>query len=142
MQDHTIDTLQSLLRGEISAAETYKQALDKLGDDPTAMNLRQIHIDHREAANTLRIHVRQHGGKPDQDSGVWGYFAKAVEGAATLVGNAAAIKALKEGEEQGRSDYETAVQDPEMPNDCRTLIASRLLPQTESHIATLDRLLA
>jgi uncharacterized protein (TIGR02284 family) len=138
---HTLDTLNTLLRGEIAATETYQQALEKLGNDPHAMNLRQIHVDHREAANELREHVRMHGGKPDQSSGAWGAFAKLVQGTATIFGTPAALKALKEGEEHGKSDYEGAIQDEEMPPECRTLIASKLLPQTESHIATLHRLL-
>src|SRR5436305_622331 len=92
------DTLNSLLRGELSATETYQQALAKVGTEPGAAELRQIHDEHREAANTLRIHVHQHDGKPDQGSGAWGAFAKAVEGTAKVFGNTAALKALKEGE--------------------------------------------
>lgn len=139
--DHTVSTLNSLLRGELSATETYQQALEKLGGDPRALNLRQIHVDHREAANTLRQHVHMMGGEPDQDSGAWGTFAKAIEGSAAAFGAGAALSALKQGEEHGRSEYEKVLQDEEMPEECRTLIASRLLPQTDQHIATLDRLL-
>src|SRR5690242_15871808 len=95
------DTLNGLLRGELSATETYQQALAKVGDEAGAEQLRRIHREHREAANTLRQHVHMYGGKPDQDSGAWGAFAKAVEGAAKLFGNDAALKALKEGEEKG-----------------------------------------
>jgi uncharacterized protein (TIGR02284 family) len=138
----TVATLNSLLRGEIAATETYQQAFAKLGADPIAMNLRQIHVDHREAANTLREHVHTHGGKPDQASGVWGTFAKLLEGTATAFGATAALKALKEGEERGKADYEAVLQDAAMPTECKTLISSKLLPQTDSHIATLHRLLA
>src|SRR3954447_3421005 len=103
--EHTLKTLNSLLRGEIAATETYQQAFAKLGDDPMTMNLRQIHVDHREAANELRQHVHSHGGKPDQGSGAWGAFAKVFEGTAKTFGAATAIKALKEGEEHGKADY-------------------------------------
>jgi len=140
--EHTIATLNSLLRGEVAATETYQQALEKLGGDPRAMNLRQIHVDHREAANELRQHVRSHGGQPDQGSGAWGEFAKLVEGSAAVFGAPSALKALKEGEEHGKSEYEQVAGDSDMPEECRTLVASKLLPQTESHIKTLDRLLA
>lgn len=140
--EHVVATLNSLLRGEIAATETYQQALEKLGGDPWAMNLRQIHVDHREAANLLRQHVRSHGGQPDQGAGAWGAFAKLVEGAAQLFGDPAAIKALKQGEEHGQDEYKQAMADTAMPDECRTLIASTLLPQTERHIATLQRMLA
>src|SRR5262245_59189846 len=79
-----VNTLNSLLRGELAATETYQQALAKLKDDPEASNLRQIHIDHRASANTLRQHVHGCGGEPDHGSGAWGTWAKFVEGTAKL----------------------------------------------------------
>lgn len=139
--EHAVSTLNSLLRGELAATETYQQALEKLGGDPRAMNLRQIHVDHREAANTLRQHVRMFGGQPEQDSGAWGSFAKLIEGSANLFGAPTALQALKEGEEHGKSDYVNVLNDADMPDECRTLVSATLLPQTESHIATLSRLL-
>jgi len=140
--DTTIDTLNSLLRGELSATETYQQALAKVGNDPAWAWLKPIHAEHRESANTWRQHVHKFGGKPDQDSGVWGFFAKAVEGTATLFGNKAALQALKQGEQTGIGSYENALSDQNLPEECRSLIQTRMLPQTRAHLATLDRLLA
>ncbi len=136
------DHLNSLLRGELAATETYQQALAKVGNEPWAGPLRKIHEDHRSAANMLRKHVHEFGGQPDQDSGAWGLFAKTVEGAAKLFGNKAALKALKEGEEHGLHTYEDVLLDADVADDCKTLIRSTLLPQTREHISTLDRLMA
>ena len=136
------DTLNSLLRGELAATETYQQALAKIGNEPGAEELRKIHREHREAANTLRQHVRHFGGQPDHGSGAWGAFAKTVEGAAKLFGNAAALRALKEGEEHGAHEYEEALKQDELAPECRALIARTLLPETRNHITTLDWLLA
>src|SRR5258708_4377043 len=108
----TVEALNSLLRGELAATETYQQALTKVSDEPGAHELRRIHVEHREAANTLRQHVHQHSGKPDQGSGAWGTFAKAIEGVAKLFGSTSALKALKEGEEQGIKSYEKALECP------------------------------
>jgi len=141
-QTGTHDTLNSLLRGELAATETYQQAMDKAGNDTGAADLRRLHDEHRNAANTLREHVHGHGGKPDQGSGAWGTWAKAVEGAAKVFGNAAALKALKEGEEHGVKSYEDALNNPDLPADCKTLIRSTLLPQTRGHIPVLDRLMS
>jgi uncharacterized protein (TIGR02284 family) len=138
----TTDTLNSLLRGELSAVETYDQALGKLGDTKGAVELRRIHSQHREAAAALRKHVEQHGGQPDKSSGAWGAFAKTVEGTAKLFGNDAALKALKEGEEHGISAYEKALEDRFLPADCATMIKTKLLPQVRAHIPVLDRLMA
>ena len=135
------DLLNALLRGELAATETYQQALARLGDEPGAADLRQVHEEHRWAANELRRHVHRHGGKPDQGSGAWGTFAKAVAGAAKLLGNAAALKALKEGEENGVKSYEDALRDKDLPDDCQELIETKLLPQTRDHVPVLDRLM-
>lgn len=137
-----VDTLNSLLRGELAATETYQQALAKIGDEPGGADLRRIHREHREAANTWRQHVHEFGGQPDQDSGAWGVFAKAVEGTAKIFGDTAALKALKEGEEHGIRSYEEALEDEELPAECRLLISSTLLPQTREHVLTLERLMS
>lgn len=139
--DKGIECLNSLLRGELSAAETYQQALNKVEKEPVSGDLRRIQSEHHEAVSTLQQHIREHGGKPDSGSGAWGTFAKAVEGTAKLFGNAAAFKALKEGEEHGINDYERALKDENLPADCKDMIRSRLLPQTRSHIPVLDRLM-
>lgn len=141
-QDNAVDTLNSLLRGEISATETYQQALTKVQDQPEVAQLRQLHSDHREAANQIRQHVHDLGGKPDQDSGAWGVFAKTVEGAAKIFGETSALKALKEGEEHGISSYESALAGQDLPAAARTLISGKLLPQCKTHISVLDRLMS
>ncbi len=136
-----VEILNSLLRGELSATETYQQALAKLGSDTGSKELKRIHDEHRAAANEFRQHVHQMGGKPDQGSGAWGTFAKAVEGTATLLGNKAALKALKEGEEHGMKEYESASRNKELPQPCQDGL-KHLISQTRTHIATLDRLLS
>jgi uncharacterized protein (TIGR02284 family) len=141
MPDNATDLLNSLLRGELAATETYQQALPKLQGTPVYEDLRHIHKEHREAANTLRQHVHKVEGKPDQGSGAWGAFAKAVEGTAKVFGVDAALKALKEGEEHGIKEYEEALNDG-LPPACRNLIETTLLPQTRAHMTALDRLMA
>jgi uncharacterized protein (TIGR02284 family) len=142
MTEKRTDLLNSLLRGELAATETYQQTLAKVGKDHPTDELRRIHQEHREAANLLRQHVHQQGGKPDQDSGAWGTFTKAVEGTFKLFGNTAALKALKEGEECGAREYEKALDNEQLPAECKDLIRTRLLPQTRAHVPMLDRIMA
>jgi len=139
-QQPSVDTLNSLLRGELAATETYQQALDKVGNEPGSAELRSIHADHRETANEIRKLVHQAGGKPDQDSGTWGTFAKAVQGTAKIFGETAALKALKQGEEQGISSYESALKDTKIPADGQALLRGSL-NRCRSHVQTLDRLM-
>src|SRR5262249_10292906 len=131
-----------LLRGELAATETYQQAIAKLGADPRAAKLRKLHAEHRAAANTLRQHVHDHDGKPDQGSGVWGGWAKLVEGTAALFGESNALEDLKEGEEHGVKDYEAALNDATLAPECIALIRNELLPQTRRHVTALGRIIS
>jgi uncharacterized protein (TIGR02284 family) len=140
VQDRT-EPLNSLLRGELAAVETYQQALTRVSNEPGAFELRHIEKEHREAAALLRQHIVERGGKPAEDSGVWGTWARAVEGTAKLFGNAAALRALREGEEHGVNSYETALADANVDAECKQLISTTLLPRTRAHIPTLDRFL-
>jgi len=134
------DTLNSLRRGELAAVETFQQALDKFGNEPMGIELRAIEADHRDAAEALGAHIAERGGSPAESSGVWGMWAKAIAGTAKLFGASAALKALKEGEEQGIEDYQSALEDQYLDAECRDLIRT-LLPKTRAHVALLDRLI-
>ena len=136
--DQCIDQLNSLLRGEISAVETYKQAIEKVGDEHAsdATALRAIAQEHGEDAQKLRESIEELGGQADDSSGPWGTWAKTVQGVAKLFGDASALKSLKEGEEHGLKDYQEAVDDVDEAS--RTLIVSRFIPNQKRHIATLD----
>ena len=102
-----IEQLNTLLRGEISAVETYDQALAKLADDAAlAIDLRSCRASHQARVYALRSEVRRLGGEPSDGSGMWGAFAKLVEGGAKVFGTKAAIAALEQGEDKGIEDYE------------------------------------
>ena len=135
--------LNSLLRGEMSAIETYRQALEKMREDNAfgVDELRALQRDHRDAADALWHHIEQHGGAPSEGSGAWGTFAKAIEGVAKIFGDTAALKALKEGEEHGLKDYQAALEDKNLPADCQALIRG-LMEKQRGHVATIDRLMA
>jgi uncharacterized protein (TIGR02284 family) len=134
--------LNRLLRGEMAAIETYQQALSKCDQQECLGDLRHILEQHREAASVLRQHVAQRGEEPSDSSGIWGSFAQLVTGTAKLLGTAATFRALKEGEDHGQSEYESALADPDLDPECRDLIVKTLLPRTRAHIQRLDALMA
>jgi uncharacterized protein (TIGR02284 family) len=139
----TVRQLDSLLRGEISAAETYKMAIDKAvasGDE--AMNahlLREIQEEHGRAAQGLRDRIRELGGEASDSSGAWGTWAQAVQGTANLFGDASSLKALKEGEEHGLKDYTEATDD--VDDTTRAMLEQQLIPAQQRHINLLDQLI-
>jgi hypothetical protein len=139
-----VETLDSLLRGEISAAETYAMAIDKVADGDKShvtdvQMLRDMQADHGRAAQQLRARIRDLGGSPSDSSGAWGVWAKTVEGAASLFGDRAALKALKEGEEHGLKQYEQSCDEIDMTS--AQLISSELIPAQQRHINLLNRLI-
>lgn len=135
----TIDACNELLRGEISAVETYTRAIEKFGAADEDGMLIRIRADHEETVRELRKLVMEAGGEPSQGSGPWGGFAKAVEGTATLLGETPALKVLQEGEEHGLKEYRDALDDPEVSPDLKALIRDELIPGLNDHIIELQR---
>ena len=100
-----------------------------------------IYEGHKHAVSSLQAEIRQLGESPSEGSGAWGTWAELILGGANLLGKAAVLKTLQEGEKSGAEDYNKALQDTELPSDIRSLIETKLLPAQQSHIRTLDRLL-
>jgi demethoxyubiquinone hydroxylase (CLK1/Coq7/Cat5 family) len=132
----TVDTLNSLLRGEISAVETYRQAMEKLNHSASRTQLSDCHLSHEQRVAKLRAQVERLGGQPSAESGPWGMFARLVEGGAKAFGEKAAISALEEGEDHGLKLYRDEISklDPES----RRLVEIDLLPAQERTHQTLS----
>ena len=134
--------LNSLLRGEISAAETYRMAIDKIskGDENASVGLlSEIQEEHGRAAQALRDRIRELGGEPSDSSGAWGAWATVVQGTSNLLGDKAAIKSLKEGEEHGLKDYNEAMDDVDTTSS--ELFMNQLIPSQQKHIRILDQMI-
>jgi uncharacterized protein (TIGR02284 family) len=141
---HNIELLNKFLKDELSATETYQQALDKLKEDTELGKsdyLTPIFAEHKAAVSSLQALINRLGGTPVENSGAWGTWAQIVIGGAKILGQKATLKALQEGEKNGADDYEKALLETELPADIRSLIETNLLVSKQSNIRTLDRLL-
>lgn len=128
----SVDQLNSYLRGELSAVETYRMALEKLdANSPARFELESARQSHQQRVTLLKDAIMQLGGKPIEGSGPWGVFAKAVEGAARVFGDKAAIAALEEGEDHGLKDYKDAIEDKDLDAQSRSIAVTELLPEQE-----------
>ena len=142
----SIRQLNSLLRGEISAAETYRMAIDKLADSEKGEAqanvglLRSIQEEHGRAAQAVRDRIKELGGEASDSSGAWGAWAQTVQGTMNLFGDTSALKGLKEGEEHGLKDYQEALDDVDTTS--QQLIQNQLIPAQQRHINLLDQLMA
>lgn len=138
------EDLNKCLRSELSAIETYHQALEKhrqdSANDANFQQLNRMLDDHRDTASRLQSLMQQNGGTPSTDSGAWGTWSKTVMAAAKLFGDKAALKALKEGEENGLKDYEKVARDSSASAEVKNII-SPLMARQQEHIRQLDRLI-
>lgn len=140
--DQTIDQLNSFLRGELSAVETYRQALSGK-EVPHRSTLEECARSHQTRVSLLREEVQRRGGVPADGSGAWGAFAKAIERTAGVFGEKSAISALEEGEDHGRDDYRRDIK--KLDSAARTLIETRVLPEqlrTHDAISALKKQLS
>jgi uncharacterized protein (TIGR02284 family) len=130
--DKVCDTLNSFLRGELSAVETYRQAMEKVTDMSLRPRLDDNSRSHQERAAKLRNRIAQLGGKPSEGSGPWGGFAKLIEGGAKAFGVKAALAALEEGEDHGLRMYKDDLD--KLDTSTRSFVEGELLPaQQRSH---------
>ncbi|QSQ16890.1 DUF2383 domain-containing protein [Myxococcus landrumensis] len=136
--DKDVDTLNSFLRGEISAVETYRQAIGHVSDDVRRRTLEECRLDHEHRVEALRERILQMEGKPAEGSGVWGAFAKVVQGGANALGEGAAITALEEGEDVGLREYERDAN--KVHGDLRRFVRMELLPAQKSTHKKLSHL--
>ena len=135
----SIDRLNTFLRGEISAVETYQLALARIHHISTVRDELLVNLkSHQDRVMMLQDAIRELDGEPATDSGAWGTLAKTAERSATALGEKAAVVALEEGEDHGLSDYKDHAEKLDDLGDReRQLVTDRLLPAQQR---TRDRL--
>ncbi len=130
-----IDSLNGLLRGEISAVETYSQARERITLPVVTPTLQDGQIAHQMRVQQLIDKIQSLGGEPSDGAGAWGAFANFLEGSAGLLGDKASVDMLEEGEDHGLQVYRDEIENCE-DGAVRSFIKDELLPaQEESHEA-------
>jgi uncharacterized protein DUF2383 len=139
--DATVDTLNELLRGELSAVESYDKALPAVEDKPALRSdLQECRASHELRVERIRRVIVDVGGEPAHASGAWGLFAKAVAGGARALGWKTVITTLEEGEDHGLKEYNDAM--PRLGESVRQLVTTQLYPEqqhTHSVMSALKR---
>jgi hypothetical protein len=140
-RDPTVDALNQILRGELSAIESYDRALPAVEDKAALRSdLQECRASHERRASRIRRAIVEAGGEPVHDSGAWGLFAKAVAGGARALGWKTVILTLEEGEEHGLADYDREL--PRLDEATRALVSTQLYPEqrhTYDVLAALKR---
>ena len=65
------DEVNELLRGELSAVDTYEQALKKLDKEPGTDPLKTALANHKDAVKKLTAEVHKLNATPSTDAGAW-----------------------------------------------------------------------
>ena len=137
--ERVVRILNSLLRSEISATESYTQAIPRFASDVEV--LREIAREHGQAVTELRAAIQSVGGTPDQSSGVFpALLPRVVNGPAQVFGEAAALKVLKDVEERGLDEYQDAIQ--RLNGSGSSWISDSQIPAQIKHISSIDSLIA
>ncbi len=100
-----VEALNQLLRGELSALETYDECIERLDNAQVVSELKELRRSHELRTEQLHHHIKLMGGEPEESSGAWGLIARALETGATMFGSKAALEILERGELHGVREY-------------------------------------
>lgn len=131
-----ISKLNEFLQNELAAVETYAQCIEKSSDVPTVQRLIELRQSHAHRAGLLKDRIITLGGRPVDSAGMWGGFAKMVEGGAKAFGEKAALSLLEEGEDKGLREYKQEVHDLSEPT--RRFLSTSIIPEQQRSHDTLS----
>ncbi len=139
-----LDSLNSLLRGELAAVAGYQKALRTLREKAAADGdaFLRLASDHQRTVAALQGSVESRGGNPltsPEPWEEWSVPALAGEVAPATLGTRGFVIALLEVERRGLSDYEKALGG--LDEDARELVEIELIPRQRRHVANLSALL-
>ncbi len=135
------EAINEILRGEIAAMEAYQQVFDKISDDPDAIHLDMLFEEHKNAVEFWRNQATRELAYPETDSGVWGTAVEAFVGVSKLLGDRAALTALRKGEEYGLDMYREMLLRPELTMEQKDAIEETFIPRQKAHITSLSHLI-
>lgn len=138
MNADEIESMNTLLMGELSAVESYDRALERVQRPKVAELLTQAKDSHAERVERLRDAITRSGGEPIENPGAWGNFAKMVTSTAAAMGDSAIVAALEEGEDLGSNEYEWKIMN--IHGDNRKLVRDELWPKQQATHKLLSNL--
>jgi len=138
---HDTDALNHLLQSEMSAVETYTQALNRFDDLEVISELQMMRDEHSRAVRVLRDQVVLSGAAPADHSGSWSTVNVTGFDTMDVIGPATILALLCQSEEHGIREYEAALSAGDLHLENQRLICTRLLPGCRTHVEKLNALL-
>lgn len=134
------DSCRRLLGVEMSASETYTEALDYFHCDPEQSLLLAIRAGHDENVDCLGDHLVAMGKEIRPEAESRNFFSKAVEGVSSTFGESATLLALEAGETGALKECRAVLADPLAPDGLKEDLRQRLIPRLQRHVEELERL--
>ena len=126
-KDSTLDDLNTLLKDELSAVETYAAALHDRSGLSVQTELTRCQRSHETRARILRDKIVMLGGQPAEKPGMMGTWSKLVEKGAAVISNDMVIRALEQSEDHVLHDYQSRIGN--VAPDIRGFLETQLLPE-------------
>lgn len=123
---HHIDTLNELLKGELMAMNIYKETDAMQGDEQVMSMLQKFSEDHKEHARLLADRIRELGGTPVTSTGMAGAMASISSKINALRGPSHLLQQVYDGEDKGVHAYEDRIDelDPESQDLVNTIMST------------------
>ncbi len=107
--DHSIHTLNELLKGETMALNIYGKAKNWQKDFQIAYLFNKFHRDHKRHAEQLANRIIELGGSPETRTGLVGLMAEISTRVNSLRGSGHIMKQIYDGEDKGVHAYEDRI---------------------------------
>ena len=134
------ETCRRLIGVEMSASETYTEALDYFHCDPEQSLLLAIRAGHDESVDCLGDHLLVLGQEIQAQEETRNFFSKAVEGVSSTFGESATLLALEAGETGALKECRAVLADPQVPDGLKEDLRHRLIPRLQRHVEELEKL--
>lgn len=128
--------LNSLLKGEQNAVESFEKYISAVSDDSVRNELRSIQGEHREHVEMLAGRIRELGGKADYNTGLRGFLSNARLAVETNAGKkpVEVLKRIYDDEDRGIATAEGIRQD--LDAESKSLV-NGIISQDHRHLKSM-----
>lgn len=134
-----IERLNELIALDHDAVGAYEAAINRIDVESLRMSLRGFQQDHERHIQDLSRMVTQLGGTPRQKPDVKGFILKGFTAITSMMGNEAALQAMRGNETLTHRTYRAAL-DEEWSDEARRII-ERNFSDEQRHLAFIENAL-
>lgn len=135
-QKKMVEKLNDLIALDYDAVGAYEAAINRMDVEFLRMRLREFQQDHERHIRELSQAVQQLGGKPREKPGAKGFILKGFTAVTSMMGNEAALQAMRGNEMLTNRTYRSALEE-DWSDDIRTLL-ERNYRDEQRHLAFIE----